>query len=666
MSDVASDPHKANKKSRPDKRQSLLNRKYEVERAIPCGLASRIMDAHVREHLVPEIQRRVDQVSRAKHFAALILNDIVIRCCANEGPELPEIDQTFMRRLLLRDGSSCQIIREACDRYRCLAPPVRYEGDGQLYSSAACEMLTAYKNILTEAFEDRQKSTVKHWISLHPECAGETWGIIKRINGWGIQEDLSDAAHQYADHERQVLGITASLSKAWLGMACNQIRVLRAYIRWLNFREQTGGRAFSVVPTYDVRAHHITLDTDAFYGLFKASGLIKCNLETFRSLATEQIQSVFNTRGLLSNAWTFSNCITTNGVAASVHFKRRKSEDEVSKMVQAEQEAKEKRMAAQSKSQWRKANPEAAKRETAQKRAATRAAKKERRNTPVPQPEPDAEHPRLMHGTLAEDPGNSPNITFTVHQVGDKLVRKRLTIGHWYTASGVRQHQANAQRWMAGIQEAQSYVDAISIKTSSRGQLLQHAQRFAEVADTIWSEKLKRRWARGRFDIFIRKPKVIDKFYKGIAEDGPVSRHYFGGAQWCHLKGCTVAPNTMVRKRSKMAFANKQDIVDEHLTTQCCWKCHARTRPVKRLVGGKWSKVRGLVFCDSKTCGCLTNRDFQGGFNIGVCGQGPRPYLLTRQAPGKRRNDALPLPMSKCECEFRGRNKLPRVAREGT
>ena len=161
----------------------------------------------------------------------------------------------------------------------------------------------------------------------------------------------------------------------------------------------------------------------------------------------------------------------------------------------------------------------------------------------------------------------------------------------------------------------------------------------------IWLAKLARHWSRGRFDTYIGKPKAVDNFYRGIREDGPVIKHFDGAAKWSHIKGCAVAPNNLIKWRSKMAFGGRQEEVDEYLTTQCCWKCHARTRPVERCVHGKGRKVRGLVFCDSKTFCRLTNRDFQGAHNIGVCGQGPRPERLTRQAPGKCRNDVVALPL---------------------
>jgi hypothetical protein len=98
-------------------------------------------------------------------------------------------------------------------------------------------------------------------------------------------------------------------------------------------------------------------------------------------------------------------------------------------------------------------------------------------------------------------------------------------------------------------------------------------------------------------------------------------------------------------------------MVDEHLTTQCCYRCLSRCRQVfKRgaLTGERDEQgrmlreadilVKGLLFCDSRTCGCLNGRDFQGAMNIGACGVAqregrPRSIFLTNQTPASKRNE---------------------------
>ena len=195
--------------------------------------------------------------------------------------------------------------------------------------------------------------------------------------------------------------------------------------------------------------------------------------------------------------------------------------------------------------------------------------------------------------------------------------------------------------WLAGVQAQQDRIDEISLKTADHWAVRAHIRRYAKVHEALWDEKSKARWARGRLDTYIRKPKALDAYFKQIKEDGPVKRSYYGDASIAPgIRGCRPAPNNLCLRRARMAFACGTTMVDEYLTTQCCWKCHARTQPVASLVEGRVRRVRGLVFCDSRTCGCLTNRDFQGARNILACGIGPRPSQLTRTAVSHRRTDA--------------------------
>ena len=225
-----------------------------------------------------------------------------------------------------------------------------------------------------------------------------------------------------------------------------------------------------------------------------------------------------------------------------------------------------------------------------------------------------------------------------------KIKRRRFTVGRYYTEGGVKRLQSRTSTWLSGIQGEQDYLSAEHLNTASWDTLKEHVHRFAEVHGALWREKTKSRWARGRFDTYIRKPKAVDEFYSEVRADGPVTSHFFGNGSFRPtFRGCIPAPKTLVARRSKMAFPDTPfDLVDEFCTTQCCWQCHARTQPVtKNSTVSQYRTVRGLVFCYSRTCGAFTNRDFQGAFNIGVCGHGPRPSLLARQtATGRRRTDA--------------------------
>jgi len=150
--------------------------------------------------------------------------------------------------------------------------------------------------------------------------------------------------------------------------------------------------------------------------------------------------------------------------------------------------------------------------------------------------------------------------------------------------------------------------------------------------------------ARGRLCTYVRKPQALYAFFKEFKADGPVTRNLYGAAQCSStIRGTKPAPRSLCRRRAAMAFGGEES-VDERLTTQCCWKCGARCQPVAYPatgLGEAWRPrrvVRGLVFCDSRTCGRLTNRDFQGALNM-ACGVGPRPEHMARTAVGVKRTD---------------------------
>ena len=136
-----------------------------------------------------------------------------------------------------------------------------------------------------------------------------------------------------------------------------------------------------------------------------------------------------------------------------------------------------------------------------------------------------------------------------------------------------------------------------------------------------------------------------------VRRDGGVKRSFYGDARYSSsIRGCTPVPKDDFFKRTKLAFPNTE-LVDEFMTTQCCWKCGARSQPVASVVDGRRRRVRGLVYCDSSTCGYLTNRDFQGALNIMACGKGPRPKQLGRTpVVGHKRTDVHIVTTAAREC----------------
>jgi hypothetical protein len=338
--------------------------------------------------------------------------------------------------------------------------------------------------------------------------------------------------------------------------------------------------------------------------------------------------------------------LETDGVGLCAHFKRSKTLDELREDERHKGEAAKSKLATADRKAARERSPERVKQERNAKRAKTVAEKKAAKAAAVEKGVERPENTQAPDGLLSQDPGVNPNVTYTVHIVNGRKVRRRFTIGRWYKESGVTRLQKLTTGWLKGIQREQATLDEISLKTADHSNVRAHVRRYALVHRRLWDEKTKLRWSRGRFDTYVRKPASLDKFFNEIKADGPVTRNLYGDAQCASsIPGCKPAPRSLCRRRAAMAFGG-EEAVDEYLTTQCCWKCGARTQPVaveatdeERANGRRRRTVRGLVFCDSRTCGHFTNRDFQGAMNIMACGVGPRPAHLARTVQGVRRTD---------------------------
>ena len=640
-------------RKRPDKAAMKKQREFESEKAVKCGL-----DGHVlQKSLLGPIRDRVRTVSQATNRAGLMLLDIVMRC-QDDGCALPEMDQTFFYRLLTASSTESTIRTAMSDTFASFPAVPRHKGDKQLYASAAAAMKTNFKNSIVFAFEPRQKRYVAAWCKQSPEARGKPWPIIKAINNWGLEEDLTPEASEFVRTERASMGGPESITGTWL--AGNVETVLALYRRWLTFLEDEGTKLYSVTPIWKIRSHFIKLDTDALFGLMNAEELYRGNHEAFKADSVTQFESVFKLSGLASKQWRFSRMVETDGVTLSVHFKRSKTAAE----MQALQERKRARVTSKLEAAERKATRARSPARLKAERAAANEQRKLERNRakatqsakcqPTVPVGANHEAPELQDGDLSQDPGVSPNITYTVHIVNGKKVRRRYTIGRYNFENGVKRLNRRTALWLQSVQKEQSTLDEISLKTSTHAFVRAHIRRYAAVHAALWKEKTKSKWARGRFDTYIRKPASLDAFFKQILEDGPVARHFYGnGSKNSTMKGCKPVPGTLCLRRAKMAFREAgTTMVDEYLTTQCCWKCYARTQPVASLVKGVRRVVRGLVFCDSRTCGCFTNRDYQGALNIMACGIGPRPAQLARTpVVGERRTDVRLTNTSRRECK---------------
>lgn len=427
-------------------------------------------------------------------------------------------------------------------------------------------------------------------------------------------------------------------------------------------------------------------------------------------------RSAFDFDDLATNKFTFSRMLDLDGVTGCFHFKAMKPAGELAAIEAAAVAREAKKLETAARKKTIADDPAAAearlKADRVVKKKAKSALAKEKKKHAASGPDKLAGRyapPELQEGDSSTDPGASPNLLYTIYRKGGDIKRARLTIGQYYTDSGVRKVGKVAEKLMKQIRAAQQHVDAKSNRTASLDEYCQHLWRYLTVYDVLWKQKLRRVWARGRFRTYIGKPQALDAYFRKLKLDGAgVRRAYIGGGKWSpSQRGRETGPVDLVSRRFRMYHTrwvpraatpasssstatmvpahleSRALTVDEHLTTHCCWSCGARTRPVFERIetdpeiraenrGRKedWKKdkmVRGLRFCDSKTCGCHVDRDFQGAMNIMACGMAEegghaRPLQLTRESKAMKRTDGFFLP-SACARQARSGNQQKTSAR---
>jgi hypothetical protein len=528
--------------------------------------------------------------------------------------------------------------------------------------------------------------------------------------------DAVDGEAEFVAQERAFLGNpTGEMSKAWLRENVNT--VLRTYHRWLTLFARLELKRFPLTPFFKIKRHFINIDSKVIRTIMSSKGYLKRVWpDTTRTvkkngedvlvphISDDLVWSLaFDFSSLTTSKWKFSRMLDVDGVCGCVHFKTKKSDAELAAMERKKADIAAATEAKAARKLFQAEHPEKAEAELKAKRkaaAAARAAvKTEKREVATAATEAkglghpastEYEPPDLREGESSSDPGTNPNVLYTVYKKDGKIKRANLTIGQYYTDSGVRSVKKQAEKLMKQIHAEQTYVDEVSHRSPTLYAFTMHIERYLQVYDVLWKQKLRRVWARGRFRTYIGKPMAQDAYYRKLKADGAgIRKAYIGGGRWSpSQKGRETGPVDLVSRRFRRYHSKvvkrpfvKADssvgvvceveshavTVDEHLTSQCCWKCGCRTRPVyervehdvetremNRREGEVWKNdkmVRGLRFCDSKSCGCLIDRDFQGAMNILACGMAEeegrdRPHHLTRESRATKRTDKFFLPFA--------------------
>jgi hypothetical protein len=160
--------------------------------------------------------------------------------------------------------------------------------------------------------------------------------------------------------------------------------------------------------------------------------------------------------------------------------------------------------------------------------------------------------------------------SYTIYKK-DGVKRDKLTIGTHYTASGVRSVTKKNQSLMQQIKREQEYIDEVSHR-SPTFTLSPSIERYLEVYDALWKQKLRKVWARGRFRTYIGKPKAMDAYFRRLKADGAGIRKAFIGRR--QMVAVSQTRDRPVDFTSRDAF---EDIIQDDQENVCETRWDHRT-----------------------------------------------------------------------------------------
>ena len=194
---------------------------------VKASLSGRLapgLDEYERLVITSVLQKQIQSISEMTVRGSLIVNEVLLYCLRYPDKyELPKFTDAFFNCCFLVGLKKCGA-RESKEAFVSLVKDVyeqdfadypnieRVEGDGQAVTYAARTYGTNFKNSVTHAFFDRQKTFIKTWLKQNGYDIAP-WIVQSKINGWHKPakrkrdpEELPEAVKTFISDQRRLLG----------------------------------------------------------------------------------------------------------------------------------------------------------------------------------------------------------------------------------------------------------------------------------------------------------------------------------------------------------------------------------------------------------------------------------------------------------------------------
>lgn len=213
---------------------------------------------------------------------------------------------------------------------------------------------------------------------------------------------------------------------------------------------------------------------------------------------------------------------------------------------------------------------------------------------------------------LGVDPGRI-NIYSVVERKEDGTYeQRRFTRKQYYEESGIIKANKKSRKWNEVNQSIYDQLAVHDPKTASLERYEQYYEIIKQHYETLWYEKLKKKWAEQSLRLYGGKKRSFANFWKAYQSDKKTVLAYGASRFASSNKGEVACPTSRAYKEASDRFHSV--LVNEFRTTKIHHECNEQLQYVRSQKHKK--SIHGLHWCSSPNCCKFVDRDLNAAINI--------------------------------------------------
>ncbi len=232
---------------------------------------------------------------------------------------------------------------------------------------------------------------------------------------------------------------------------------------------------------------------------------------------------------------------------------------------------------------------------------------------------------------LGVDPGRINIYTVVEKQDDGSYSKRTFTRRRYYEESGINKANRNCRQWNEVHQDIYDLLASNSPKVATVEKFDCYYKVIKKYYETLWYEKLKKKWAEQSFRLYGGKKRSFANFWKSYQSDKKTLLAYGAARFPSSKKGELASPTTKAFREASSQF--RAVLVNEFRSTVIHHECNQQMQLVQSQK--RKNTVHGLHWCCSPNCCKFVDRDLNAAINIllNVVDKENRPEIFSRRTP---------------------------------